>query len=114
MAFHSVKKRHAQLAKENKKLHHYGMKILAITTPKQNQFILQSVGCACFTFNFHLNKKQEVYRETGATLSYQEFKKGFNKLKNHPKFMWLKIPDKFALECAMEQVDDAFDRFLKD
>jgi putative transposase len=25
----------------------------------------------------------------------------------------LKILDKFALECAMEQVDDAFDRFFK-
>ena len=46
MSFHSVKKRNAQLAKENKKLRHYGMKLRAITTPKQHQFILQSVGCA--------------------------------------------------------------------
>jgi putative transposase len=113
MAFHSVKKRNAQLAKENKKLRHYGMKLRAITTLKQHQFILQSVGCARFTFNNYLNKKQEVYRETGETLSYQEFKRAFNKIKNHPEFKWLKIPDKFALECAMEQVDDAFDRFFK-
>ncbi len=68
MSFHSVKRRNAQLAKENKKLRHYGMKLFAITTPKQQQFILQSVGCARFTFNFYLNKKQEVYRETGVTL----------------------------------------------
>ena len=113
MSFHSVKKRNAQLAKENKKLRHYGMKLRAITTPKQHQFILQSVGCARFTFNFYLNEKQEVYREKGETLGYQEFKKSFNGLKDHPEFKWLKIPDKFALECAMEQVDDAFDRFFK-
>jgi putative transposase len=113
MTFHSVKKRNAQLAKENKKLRHYGMKLRAITTLKQHQFILQSVGCARFTFNNYLNKKQEVYRETGEILSYQEFKRAFNKIKNHPEFRWLEIPDKFALECAMEQVDDAFDRFFK-
>ncbi len=55
MSFHSVKKRNIQLAKKNKKLRHYGMKLYAITTPKQHQFILQSVGCARFTFNFYLN-----------------------------------------------------------
>ena len=74
MAFHSVKKRNAQLAKENKKLRHYGMKLRAITTPKQHEFILQSVGCARFTFNFYLNEKQEVYRETGETLGYGNLK----------------------------------------
>ena len=113
MAFNSVEKRNAQLAKENKKLRHYGMKLRAIPTPKQHEFILQSVGCARFTFNFYLNEKQEVYHETGETLSYGEFKRAFNGLKDHPEFKWLKIPDKFALECAMEQVDDAFDRFFK-
>ena len=113
MAFNSVKRRNEQLAKENKKLRHYGMKLRAIPTPKQHKFILQSVGCARFTFNFYLNEKQEVYHETGETLSYSEFKRAFNGLKDHPEFKWLKIPDKFALECAMEQVDDAFDRFFK-
>ena len=109
MAFNSVKRRNEQLAKENKKLRHYGMKLRAIPTLKQHEFILQSVGCARFTFNFYLNEKQEVYHETGETLSYGEFKKAFNGLKDHPEFKWLKTPDKFALECAMEQVDDAFD-----
>src|SRR3954465_1272002 len=97
MAFNSVEKRIAQLAKENKKLRHYGMKLRAIPTPKQHQFILQSVGCARFTFNFYLNEKQEVYREKGETLGYQKFKKSFNGLKDHPEFKWLKIPDKFTL-----------------
>src|SRR3954451_10365413 len=113
MAFNSPEQRNAQLAKENKKLQHYGMKLRAITTPKQHEFILQSVGCARFTFNFYLNEKQEVYHETAETLSYSEFKRAFNGLKDHPEFKWLKTPDKFALECAMEQVDDAFDRFFK-
>ena len=57
MAFNTVEKHNAQLAKENKKLRHYGMNLLAIPTPKQHDFILQSVGCARFTYNFYLNKK---------------------------------------------------------
>jgi len=113
MAYNSVEKRNAELAKEGKKLRHYGIKVRAITTPKQHELIRQSVGCARFTFNFYLNEKQEVYRETKETLLYGEFKKAFVGLKDHPEFKWLKMPDKFALECAMEQVDDAFDRFFK-
>ena len=77
MSFNSVNRRNEQLARENKKLRHYGMKLRAITTPKQHQFILQSVGCARFTFNFYLDEKKEVYHETGETLSYNEFKKCF-------------------------------------
>jgi putative transposase len=55
----------------------------------------------------------EVYKLTKETLKYGEFKAAFNGLKEHPYFSWLKKSDKFALECAMEQVDDAFDRFFK-
>jgi putative transposase len=33
-------------------------------------------------------------------------------LKDHPNFDWLKKSDKFALECAMEEVEDAFGRFF--
>ena len=40
-------------------------------------------------------------------------KKTFIALKKNPAYEWLAEPDKFALECAMEQVDDAFDRFFK-
>jgi putative transposase len=42
-----------------------------------------------------------------------DFKKSFNGLKEHPLFNWLKKADKFALETAMESVEDAFQRFFK-
>ncbi|KAA9023804.1 helix-turn-helix domain-containing protein [Niallia endozanthoxylica] len=113
MAKKTVEQRNKELAKQGLKLHLYGMEVRAMTTPKQHELIVQSVGCARFTYNFYLNEKKEVYRETGETLNYGEFKKAFLSLKDHPEFKWLKVPDKFALECAMEQVDDAFDRFFK-
>ncbi len=55
----------------------------------------------------------EVYKLTGETLKSGEFKKSFNIFKEHPLFNWLKEADKFALETAIEAVDDAFDRFFK-
>ena len=45
-----------------------------------------------FTFNFYLDVKQEVYHETGETLSYSEFKSAFNGLTDHPELKWLKVP----------------------
>lgn len=109
----TVEQRNKDLKQDGLKLHHYGLKLRAIVTPEQLEKFIQFAGCARFTYNFYLNEKQEVYRETGETLKYGEFKKAFNGLKDHSEFLWLKQPDKFVLECAMEQVDDAFDRFFK-
>ncbi|MFJ5624965.1 RNA-guided endonuclease TnpB family protein [Peribacillus loiseleuriae] len=109
----TVEQRNKELAEEGLRLHYYGLKLRSMATPKQLEKMVQFAGCARFTYNFYLNEKQEIYRDTGKTLNYGEFKKSFNCLKDHPEFLWLKQPDKFVLECAMEQVDDAFDRFLK-
>ena len=113
MARKTVKQRNKELAKDGLQLHHYGLKMRAIATPEQLEKMYQFAGCARFTYNFYLNEKQEVYRKTGETLKYGEFKKAFNGLKDHPEFLWLKQTDKFVLECGMEQVEDAFDRFFK-
>lgn len=109
----TIKQRNEELAKENKKIRNYGLKFRAFSTPKQHEQIIQTIGCARFTFNFFLGERQEVYHETKETLRSGEFKQSFNALKDHPMFNWLKKVDKFALECALEQVDDAFDRFFK-
>ena len=112
MAKSTVKKRNEELAKENKMLRHYGIKVRAIMTPKQLKQVMQTIGSARFAFNFFLSEKKEVYQLTQETLSSNEFKKAFNGLKEHPMFSWLKKADKFALESALEAVDDAFNRFF--
>lgn len=113
MARKTTKQRNEELAKGGKKLRHYGLKLRLEPSAKQRQAIHQNIGNARFTFNFYLSERLEVYRLTKQTLTYGEFKKAFNGLKDHPYFSWLAKSDKFALECAMEQVDDAFNRFFK-
>ncbi|WP_438315789.1 RNA-guided endonuclease TnpB family protein [Sporosarcina sp. FA9] len=109
----TVVERNKELEKEGKKLLFYGMKIRAITTPAQYQLIVKSIGCARFAYNAYLAEKQKTYKETKKAISYSAFKKDFVVLKKNPAYEWLSEPDKFALECAMEQVDDAYDRFFK-
>lgn len=113
MARKTTKQRNEELIKTGKKLRHYGLKLRLEPSDKQRQAIHQNIGNARFTFNFYLSEKLEVYRLTKETLHYGEFKKSFIGLKDHPYFSWLAKSDKFALECAMEQVDDAFTRFFK-
>lgn len=110
MARRTTKQRNEELAKEGKRLRHYGLKLRMNPSKNQQQAIHQNIGNARFTFNFYLSEKIEVYQLTEETLIYGEFKKAFNNLKDHPYFSWLKKSDKFALECAMEQVEDAFKR----
>ncbi|WP_438311266.1 RNA-guided endonuclease TnpB family protein [Sporosarcina sp. FA9] len=109
----TVVERNKELEKEGKKLRFYGMKIRAITTPAQHQLIVKSIGCARFAYNAYLSEKQKTYKETKKAISYSAFKKDFVVLKKNPAYEWLAEPDKFALECAMEQVDDAYGRFFK-
>lgn len=108
-----VKERNKELAKQGLKLHIYGLKLRAMPAPLQKEKIEKTIGCARFTKNFYLAERMDVYKETGETLSVAEFKKAFNALKEHSAFNWLKEVDKFALECACEEVQDAYDRFFK-
>lgn len=112
MARKTTKQRNEELAKEGKQLRHYGLKLRMEPRRSQREQIHQTIGNARFTHNFYLSEKKEVYQLTEETLTYGEFKKAFNNLKDHPYFDWLKKSDKFALECAMEEVEDAFDRFF--
>ncbi|WP_046133224.1 helix-turn-helix domain-containing protein, partial [Bacillus thermotolerans] len=113
MARKTTKDRNEELKKEGKRLHFFGLKLRMYPLHSQETYFNRTIGSARFTYNFYLNEKMEVYKETGQSLSYSVFKKAFNQLKDHPYYNFLKEPDKFALESAMENVDDAFERFFK-
>lgn len=104
--------RNKTLKEEGKQLRHYGLRLRAKPTSEQAKKIAYSVDCARFAYNMYLSQKIEYYQHTKKTLSYGVFKKNFNQLKKIETYAWLKVPDKFALECGMEQVDDAYARFF--
>lgn len=105
-------RKNKELKVKGKQLRHYGVRLRAKPTSEQAKLILKSIGCARFAYNMYLTQKVEYYKQTKKTLSYGIFKKNFNQLKKNETHAWLKEPDKFALECGMEQVDDAYKRFF--
>jgi putative transposase len=109
----TTEQKNKELAQDGLKLRHYGLRLRLVPTDIQKSKIHSFCGSSRFTYNFYLGERMEVYKNTGETLNSGEFKKSFNVFKEHPMFNWLKEADKFALETAIEAVDDAFDRFFK-
>src|SRR4051812_16156831 len=74
----TTKQRNEELAKEERVLRYYGLRLRMEPTEKQKEQIHQTSGCARFTFNFFLGEKKEVYQLTQESLNSNEFKKAFN------------------------------------
>jgi putative transposase len=109
----STEKKNEALAKEGKILRHYGVVLRAYPNSEEVEKLNKTIGCARFVSNFYLSERQEVFKNTGKTLDVDTFKKAVVQLKKHPEFLWLAKVDKFALENAIYNVNDAYVRFFK-
>jgi len=82
-----------------------GYKFRLYPNKKQKILINKSVGCARYIYNHFLAKAKEDKYKT-----YTEYSKQLTKLKR--ELMWLKEPDKFALQNALKDLDKAFNNFF--
>lgn len=82
-----------------------GHKIRIYPTPEQEELCNKSFGCARFVYNHFLGMASESRFE-----SYNKYNKQLTALKN--ELPWLKEPDKYALQSALEDLRDAFNRFF--
>jgi putative transposase len=82
-----------------------GYKFRLYPNKKQKILINKSVGCARYIFNHFLAKAKEDKYKT-----YTKYSKQLTKLKR--ELMWLKEPDKFALQNALKDLDKAFNNFF--
>lgn len=82
--------------------------------PNQQQLIYfhKAFGCSRFLFNLYLHKRIQLYHEFRETFYLNDFKKYLTFLKKTDQFSYLKEIDKFALECALEQVEEAYQNFF--
>ncbi|SFF41815.1 transposase, IS605 OrfB family, central region [Paenibacillus algorifonticola] len=80
-------------------------------TPEQATLINKTIGCARFVFNRFLALWSDTYKETGKGLSYGACSAALTKLKQ--EIDWLKEPDKFSLQNALRNLNDAYHRFFK-
>ena len=114
MAKKTIKQRNEELKPFGKQLKHYGLVLRVLLNEKQIDLASQTFGCSRLIYNKYLSERQDYYKETNKTLSISDYKKNYlNPLKKKEEFNFLKEVDKFALESAVENVKDAFDRFFK-
>ena len=110
----TVKDRNLELKPLGKQLRHYGIVLSILPNEKQIIKSSQTFGCSRFVYNNYLSTRNEYYKETGKTLSVNVYKKDYlNPSKKTEELSFLGDVDKFALETAVENVQDAFDRFFK-
>lgn len=81
--------------------------------PNQQQRLLlaKTFGCCRFVYNYYLNKRIELYKESGASISNNECSKDLTVLKK--ELEWLKESDKCALQNALKDLDVSYKNFFR-
>ena len=106
-----TKEKNALLAPYGKILFSYGKVLRLLPTEVETQNINQQIGNARFVRNSYLNERNKIYETSKTTLTVADYKKNYlPKLKEDNPFLYLS--DKFALESAVERVDDAYNHFF--
>ncbi|HBF8870833.1 TPA: helix-turn-helix domain-containing protein, partial [Clostridioides difficile] len=78
---------------------------------KQQELINKTFGCCRFVYNKYLAKRIEVYKNDKETFAYKQCSSDLTNLKKELK--WLKEPDKFSLQNALKDLDNAYEKFFK-
>lgn len=77
----------------------------------QEVLIQKTFGCVRFVYNYYLNKRIEVYKNDGKTLTYCDCSKDLTNLKK--ELEWLKEPDKDSLQKSLKDLDEAYKNFFR-
>ena len=81
-------------------------------TVKQHMLLCQCAGTARFSYNYGLARKQEVYKESGKTISAIDLQKELTARK-HSDLPWLKGVSKWIVQNALRDLDQAYDNFFR-
>lgn len=78
---------------------------------QQEELIQKTFGCVRFVYNHFLFDRITAYKENGESRSCFQQIKMLTDLKN--EYEWLKEPDKNALQCALRNLDTAYQNFFR-
>ena len=110
----TTKEKNELLKADGKQILNYGVKLHIIPNEKQIIQIHKTFGCSRLIYNKYLSDRQDYFKVNKQTLSIANYKKNtLNPSKKTENFSFLAEVDKFALESAVENVEDAYLRFFK-
>ena len=78
----------------------------------QREIINKTLGCTRLIYNYYLNKKQTIYKEKRENISCYELIKDIPNLYNEKPY--LKEIDSCSLRCAIFDLDNAYNKYLKE
>ena len=78
----------------------------------QEEIINKTFGCCRFVYNRYLSKRIETYENNKETFTYKQCSSDLTSLKK--ELEWLKEPDKFALQNALKDLENAYKKFFKE
>ena len=88
------------------------VKIRLIPTKEQEVLMLKSIGVARFTYNWGLNRWNEIYEQNGKP-SKASIKKEFNNtIKKQKEYSWLKEISSQTIAQVFDDLDKAFKNFF--
>lgn len=111
-AINTTKAKNEALRPYHKQLHCFGRIFEMRPDTLQAEQINRTIGCARAVKNDYLSYRINLYREEKRSIFCAEYRKTILPVQKKEK-PWLKDVDKFALESAIEQVDDAYSNFFE-
>lgn len=109
--FNIIERKNEALAPYGKCIWNYGV-VLELVPGDKLAEINQQIGNARFVHNNYLSERIKHYKDAKETLTYAKYRKEcLPELKKQYDF--LNSSDKFAIENACRNVDNAYDRFFK-
>ena len=85
-------------------------KIRIYPNKAQEALLQKTFGCARYIYNHFLAKRIELYKQDKTSMSYNQCSKELTALKK--KLVWLKEPDKDALQKSLKDLDVAYKNFF--
>ena len=109
--FQITEQKNKALEPYGKRIWNYGI-VLEVLPETKASALNQQIGNARFVRNNYLSTRIAYYKEQKQTLSVAQYKKDYlPELKKQHEF--LQLSDKFSLENACRNVDDAYKRFFE-
>ena len=78
---------------------------------EQAELIQKTFGCVRFVYNHFLADRITAYKENGESRSFYQQSKMLTDLKKEN--IWLKEPDKNSLQCALRNLNTAYQNFFR-
>lgn len=89
-----------------------GVKVRLYPTRYQEELMFKSAGVARFSYNWGLAFLNDYYKENNKSLSINELRKEFTKLRNGEDYTWLKEVSSEISQQALKDLGESFKKFF--